>query len=225
MMISRVVAAMAHWVAAAHPPAIRNVANAAVAKARARERAVARSERQQWHAALGATDACHSEFRPSRLAFQWIKGRGGWTRSPVGQPADNAAAEGSDGEDADPLVRADAGPGDGDDVDDAVAYAPEVPLNDQAAVDLEGRRWSGQWMPDAPYVEPAYGDAPLDQLAPLTAECILMAAMSFPFGTGLGADQFGPRAVARLSEQSRLSLALVLMACERIGSWERDSSC
>ncbi len=53
----------------------------------------------------------------------------------------------------------------------------------------------------------------------LWAWAIDLAATTFPRSTGVGADNMAPRAVSRLSEAAKGSLASILMACERLGSW------
>jgi hypothetical protein len=51
------------------------------------------------------------------------------------------------------------------------------------------------------------------------------AALTFPAGTGVGADNFAPRAVARLSAVARSSLAAILMATEKLGQWGNAMHC
>ena len=55
---------------------------------------------------------------------------------------------------------------------------------------------------------------------PITVDDLLRAARSFPITTGLGADNFSPRAVLRLPVHLVQELADLLNAAEMAGSWD-----
>ena len=54
---------------------------------------------------------------------------------------------------------------------------------------------------------------------PLTIDDLMRSSLSFPVGTGLGADDISPRAFAELPAQRLQQLADLLNECERIGKW------
>ena len=72
-----------------------------------------------------------------------------------------------------------------------------APATEQQAVDIEARRWAEQWRTGSPYDAPVFPDIGVAP-PPLAARCLADAAASFPAGTGLGADNLAPRALARL---------------------------
>ena len=53
----------------------------------------------------------------------------------------------------------------------------------------------------------------------LVVQMLVLAALTFPAGTGLGADNIAPRAFARLSSEALTALATILMAAEALGDW------
>ena len=154
---------------------------------------------------------------PTRKAFQWIKSQAGWTKSPVGLQEQNDAIPVEDdlGDDLEM----------GHDTSDCQAsgvWTPltrlPVPLCDQADVEAEANSWAGLWKEGEAYdaaCQP-FGTAPLPPIRPSD---LRLAALSFPIGTGLGADNTAPRAVARLSDKLLRDLCIILIAVELLGSW------
>jgi len=159
--------------------------------------------------------------RPSRRAYQWIRGSSGWQRSPCGSVADNEAVERADAAETfddecpahlieDPLQQARVWrkPGGPDD----------VPLCDQADVEREADSWSTLWDEGKEY------DLSIDphgcrNLLPLRLWALKQSALSFPVGTGKGSDNVAPRAFARLSDSLLRALCVILMAAELAGAW------
>ena len=102
-------------------------------------------------------------------------------------------------------------------------WRPEEParrelLSDQAETEHEADFWAELWDEKAAYNA---GCDPLgtSTLAPLLPWALKQAALSFPAGTGLGADQIAPRAYARLSDHLLRAFCSILMAIELAGSW------
>ena len=93
----------------------------------------------------------------------------------------------------------------------------QEPLWDQAAVDKEAEEWAALWQENCDYDIPWPQDIP--SLPPLTAQKIRDAAKSFPPDTGVGVDNIAPRALTRLSDEALQSLADILNALERHGTW------
>ena len=85
-------------------------------------------------------------------------------------------------------------------------------------MELEANYWADLWDEEMPY------DAFVDPhgsptLPPLRVHDLRTAALSFPAGTGLGADNIAPRALARLSDEALKGLCAILMAAELLGRW------
>ena len=100
-------------------------------------------------------DRVRAERRRDRLskdAYRWIRGPTGWSRSPAGEAARNHDVPGDDEE----VNTFD----DGVSLDDATQG--EMPLCDQAAVDLEAERWASEWA-----VKRKYPTLPYDSLLEL----------------------------------------------------------
>jgi len=175
----------------------------------------------QWKNDLVVTSAeAPGPSRPSRLAYRWLRGNGGWQKSPVG-PAwlNDAVAEDQKeaAEDECPAHQVEpAGrpsrvwrPSDDD--------RQEV-LCDQADVEREAGEWASLWDEDAAY------DLDVDphgcrNLIPLRVWALQRAALTFPVGTGKGSDNVAPRAFARLSVSLLTALCVILMAAELDGRW------
>ena len=90
--------------------------------------------------------------------------------------------------------------------------------DDQARVDDEARTWAQWWQCRHEYPRLDFGGLgpPLPKLG---VARIRSSARSFPTGTGLGADNLAPRAVARLSDAALLALIALFEAFEALGSW------
>ncbi len=93
-----------------------------------------------------------------------------------------------------------------------------VPLSDQAAVEQEAEQWAELWKSDDFYMQPDFSDIG-PELEPATIGAVKAAAMTFPINTGLGADNFSPRAVCRLSDEAICALVVLFAAFERCGNW------
>ena len=158
-------------------------------------------------------------WKPTKRAFLYVRGSTGWVKSPKGDPMyeEGCVAE----EDL---------TGEQYEVDDLVcrtgrvwqprdhSLVADVPLCDQAAVELEADAWGTQWNECGTYqarVDVTHSMPP----AALQVSMVRKAAMSFPAHTGLGADNIAPRAVARLSDRLIEWLIVIFHAAERLGSW------
>ena len=94
-----------------------------------------------------------------------------------------------------------------------------MPLAEQATVEQECNAWAELWKTDGVYEGADISDIEAEPLELLSAWSIRKAAMTFPAGTGLGADNIAPRAVNRLSDRAIEALAVLYAALERLGSW------
>ena len=194
------------------------IAHAARARATRIEARVKAAKFRDWRAWLG----CGPGSAPTRLArsgYSWVKGLGGWTRSPIDAAKRNDAAD----DDTDHPQRTDDDPPCLDDADLCAGLdgseRQRAPLCDQAAVDLEAEGWATQWATDVEYPPLPFGDD-YEQPPPALAGALLReAAATFPTATGVGSDNIGPRACTRLSDGALGALAVILMACERVGCW------
>ena len=93
-----------------------------------------------------------------------------------------------------------------------------VLLAEQGEVECVADEWALLWQEKGLPFTPPSGPIP-QSLEPLTAEDIHAAAMSFPVGTGLGADNVSPRAIASLPRPLLRRLANLLNSCEEEGKW------
>jgi hypothetical protein len=186
------------------------IAHAARARATRIEARVKAAKFRDWRAWLG----CGPGPPPARLArsgYRWIKGLGGWTRSPIEAAKRNDAAA----DDANQLQHSDDDPPCVDDADLCAGLDGDdrqrAPLCDQAAVDLEAEGWATQWDVGAEQPPlPFNGDDVPPPLA-LAGALLREAAATFPAETGVGSDSIGPRACARLSDVALGALAVPLV--------------
>ena len=95
---------------------------------------------------------------------------------------------------------------------------PPVVLSSQADVDNELHEWASLWEAEST-VEPLPPGRLPGTTQRLTPEILTAAALTFPADTGLGGDNFSPRAVARLPNARLDQLAQLLMRCEEVGAW------
>jgi len=159
--------------------------------------------------------------RPSRAAFQWVRGSAGWTRSPVGLVSqnDDVAADDDDPDDCpEHLVDLQGVSGRCWQAPGASPAPLRTVLCDQADVEAEAGGWAKLWREDDQYhleCEPLGTPA----LEPLMPWALRRSASSFPVGTGKGADNVAPRAYARLSDQLLKCLCAIFMATELLGEW------
>ena len=187
-----------------------------VARVRAKklEATTAIARRKEWKAAIGANGSDgRQRTTPSRLAYRWARGVGGWQASPIGDDALHHGIPDVDDIDDDGRIL---------DQDEFITPSTRaeqeelVPLADQAAVDMQANDWAELWQEDVEYEHPLF-DGNIESLGPLLPWALQQAAMTFPAGTGLGADYISPRAIARLSLQALLALAALLVAFEQRG--------
>ena len=75
------------------------------------------------------------------------------------------------------------------------------------------------WEEGVQQIAPNFDGVDDEVQIPMTVEELLAAAALFPLHTGLGADNFAPRAILRLPRAAVQRLVDILMAAERIGSW------
>ena len=94
-----------------------------------------------------------------------------------------------------------------------------TPLAEQAVVELEADVLAHQWAMGDRYTQPVFDADALMALPLLAVTAMRAAALTFPAGTGLGGDNVSPRALARLSDESLIALAIILAAAETLGAW------
>ena len=93
-----------------------------------------------------------------------------------------------------------------------------APLSDQAEVEAEADSWAELWAEGKEHmciVDPT--ESP--PLEPIMPDALLQAALTFPPGTGLGSDNFSPRAICRLSREAVRALCTLVHAFELLGDW------
>ena len=180
---------------------------------------------KEWRAMIGATTEGGKPKAPTRFAYRWLKGLGGWTRSPVSDNKFN---------DAVPHLEDDNDNNDEGEDDDRPrctfkqankiqlynGSTCQVPLCDQAAVDREAESWAKLWEEKEKYGHIDWTDT--QALPELAADEIRAAAASFPVGTGVGADNIAPRALLRLSDAALEALAGLLCKMEAAGIWSNE---
>jgi len=199
--------------------ALRRTAAAARKTAKPLEDAVARQRSVRWKNSLVNTSTACPEGpqQPSRKAYQWIRSASGWQKSPLGSEALNEQVP--DEDDDTPghtIVDVDRGPR----IWMPLAERELVPLSGQADVDREGEGWADLWLEGGTYQAMCCPDV-ADALDPLWPDALRRSAMSFPIGTGKGADNVAPRAFARLSDDALRALAAILRCAELVGGWPR----
>ena len=221
--ISRQAQSLFHATTHGSPAWATSIANCAMKNAQKVEQANCRQRTRAWREKLGIGSGDTSGFgsRPGSNAYRWLKGPAGWALSTMGSdswhdgiPSENRTA---DSNDEDTNVVED---------DDALlirynehAAKRQTPLADQAAVDAERSKWASLWKEDDSYNVSIIEDSECDALALLCPWAIKQAAVTFPPGTGLGADNVSPRALLRLSEAALTALGFIYQAIERVGSW------
>lgn len=185
-------------------------------KADAMDKIEATLQQRNWRKALTADTRARPPVhgnKLSRIAFRWIKGINGWSRSTVGNASEGDHVPnlppGSKPIEATPTSRTTPG-----------CNSP-APRSDQAEVDHTAQQWADLWNAVETYISPNFDGADDETLPPLTVDAIRRAAMSFPTGTGLGADNISPRAFARLTDQQLQELANLLMKAESDGHWSQ----
>ena len=189
-------------------------------KAQGLETDEAKQRQRRWVKALTCTaeqakrHSGHGQ-RLSRLAFRWVKGVAGWSRSTVGctheEDALPAAEPGSAPLPDDGTAKGEAEP-DG--------HPVPVPRSDQAEIEATAAAWAKLWESNKDYTPPCFDGVELDELDPITVDDIERAAASFPLHTGLGVDNFSPRAVLRLPHELIQGLADILNEAEQAGCWD-----
>jgi len=214
--------AAAFIVGAADVVAIRRHAASAVAKAACLEAHTRNRRLADWKRTLirpGQNDD-EATATPSRRAYQWVRGATGWSKSPVGDAAMNDTVLECQ------AVEEDVAPAHL--LEDTASSArvwrkvsgQQAPLAEQSEVEVEANYWAALWEEEFPYdafVDPLGSPA----LPPLNVHDLRAASLSFPAGTGLGADNIAPRALARLSDDALRGLCAILMAAELLGKWPR----
>ena len=148
-------------------------------------------------------------FAPSRDAYRWIRSPTGWAPSVVA-----------------PEVCNDAIPDEGDEctldlsgIGTTALGSQLIPISDQAQVEREASEWAKQWAVDEPYSPPCFPPELLCGLPLVTPQQLREAASTFPVATGLGCDNFSPRAIGRLSDRMLFALAAIFAAAEKLGAW------
>ena len=112
---------------------------------------LARRRRQaDWAEAIGATMCAQKNRGPTKLAYRWVKGITGWSRSQVGKASWNDAVPDEDGDDSDEEYENDYRedePG-SDTAKHCSLFNGSIsdePLCEQANVDLQASEWAGWW--------------------------------------------------------------------------------
>ena len=153
--------------------------------------------------------------RLSRLAYRWVKGVAGWSRSTVGPAGDEAAIPSAEPGDHPNQIHV-------TNTSDSGSSGATIlaPRSDQAEVDAIAKTWAKLWQTDKQYTLPDFSGADEEALEPLTVDDLLRAAATFPVTTGLGVDNFSPRAVLRLPRPLLQQLADLLNKGEQLGQWD-----
>jgi len=211
--------AIVHHASASDTIGMRRLTALAIQRAVKVERSVKARKASSWRQALAAPSAAGQAplAAPSRLAFAWVRGSTGWSKSPVGAQALNDDVPDDTFDDGLPSQ----------DLQDqqgtsrmwgARGRQPEAVLSDQADVELEANGWAHLWQEGSQYTGdcPPFGSEAMQPLYPIA---LRRSAASFPAGTGLGADNAAPRAISRLSDRLLKTLCIILMAAELLGQW------
>eukprot|EP00973_Karenia_brevis_P018937 2596094-Karenia_brevis.AAC.1 len=93
------------------------------------------------------------------------------------------------------------------------------PLSDQGAVEQEAHSWATWWGESTKYSLSPDALADVPNLPSLQHHALVEAAKSFPIDTGLGMDNWAPRALTRLPVAAILALCTILRAAETLGQW------
>ena len=209
-------------IAGADTIALRRLAAIAAQKGRKLEQSASSAKSTAWRCALAAPSEIPAAgpAMPSKLAYRWLRGDAGWTKSPVGEQWQNDCTPDEQLLDEAPahLIQ-------------PVTERPRIwsqpadtgaaVLSDQADVEAEADFWGELWDEHQQYdavVDPFGTDA----LKPMLPWAIRQASLSFPCGTGLGAENIAPRAFARLSDELLTALCVLLTAIELLGVWPRQ---
>jgi len=143
--------------------------------------------------------------RLSRLAYRWVKGVAGWSRSTVGPVGTNIAFQ--------RLILA---------IGQTKFKSPKGytadtalgrwwhPARTRGEVDAIASTWAQLWQTYREYAPIDFHGIEDERLEPLTVDDLLSAAATFPVNTGLGVDNFSPRAVTRLPHVLIQQLADIL---------------
>ena len=196
-----------HWMHSLH--------TLAVIRASKLEDQVACSRIKAWRSRIGALPPEMGGAKaPTKAAYRWVKGTNGWRPSQIGAIEANDAVPMED----DCPEGIESGIGQVVPSSGSMQEVGRIPLSDQAAVDIEAEKWAALWLEKEKYTQPSYGlsSEALEQLMP---NAVVIAATSFPIGTGLGADNISPRAITRLSAAGICALAALFMAFEAKGDW------
>ena len=199
----------------------KNLAGLADKRAAKLESAARLEKMQSWRTAIGATADSQKTKAPSRLAYRWLKGLTGWSKSPLGPERLNENVP-DEPEEHDDLEAPHCGQGKPEfsGTSSTQIFSGSVrttPLCDQAAIEVEADQWAELWREKEQYQRLDWGE--VESLPALLPEAIRAAAASFPVGTGLGVDHIPPRALLRLSDESIAALAKILMVMGKRGEW------
>ena len=150
----------------------------------------------------------------SRRGFRWVKSISGWSSAGTDDLGyDRVITDCDPGEkvlaDASSRLAAPSAP----------SPVEVGPASDQARVEAVANTWAELWAAHSEYSAPCLAEADAEQLPPLTAADIVLAAKSFPSATGVGARAIAPRAIARLPTPLLDELASLLMLAENTGNW------
>jgi len=144
---------------------------------------------------------------PSRAAFRWVRSPNGWVKAAFGSTV--AEEEVQDELAEDDTFCYDVG-NDLDDSGSALWTIPvSIPLGPQAAVDQVANDWAKLWEENAQY-SAVVPTRPSESRRLIVGVDIREAALTFPIHTGLGGDNFAPRAFERLETEATDAFSFAL---------------
>ena len=146
-------AAMGSAVSACALATVRSLAALAVRRAEKIEATTKAAKLADYRHALAAPGEHRTAMvrAPSRIAFRYVRGVGGWSRTPIERTTCEDDVPDADDLDADLGAVRIAGCGAG--VDGVLATAP---LSEQAALEHEAASWAANWAVNATYTSPDF---------------------------------------------------------------------
>ena len=103
---------------------------------------------------------------------------------------------------------------------DGAEHLSPFPLSSQLGVDVAATAWGKGWKCGTPQAALPWPDlAQLEALPELTVDIMNDAAGTFPDNTGLGWDDFHPKAVRRCGVAAVRALIRILIVAESLGDW------
>jgi hypothetical protein len=97
-----------------------------------------------------------------------------------------------------------------------------APRSDQGEIDSIAQAWAALWHTSKVYEPLDFHGIDDEALEPLTVDDLLRAASTFPVTTGLGVDNFSPRAILRLPRSLVQQMVDLLNKGEQRGEWDEE---